>query len=157
MARTRLINDDGEIIGEMQDGDSILRKKSTEFLDTTMPWGKGMRFVKVCIDYIPKLSPILTGSALGTILALTPYIQYYSNMIAKNNGGRPLKNKDIEEIMGYSDKTVKVIMDELVDKRVLFRGRTGKSYQYYANPWIFTKGNRINKTLNAMFQGYPEE
>lgn len=118
--------------------------------------GKDMKFVKICIDCIPRLSELLTGSALGTMLALTPYIQYNSNIIAKNNSGRPLKNSDVERIMRYSNKTVKVIMDELVDKRVLFRGRTGTSYQYYANPYIFTKGRRINKTLEVMFKGYKE-
>lgn len=156
MVVAKIVNDDGEIVGEINEGDSILRKASSDYLESTIPWGKDMKFVKICIDCIPRLSELLTGSALGTMLALTPYIQYNSNIIAKNNGGRPLKNSDVERIMRYSNKTVKVIMDELVDKRVLFRGRTGTSYQYYANPYIFTKGRRINKTLEVMFKGYKE-
>ena len=42
----------------------------------------------------------------------------------------------------------------MVDIKLLYRGETGKGYQYFVNPHIFFKGQKINDTLKAMFKDY---
>jgi hypothetical protein len=130
---------------------------SDETVDSDkMYWGMDRPFIKMFLDYMPKLALKLSGGAMATALRLTEYINYDSNLLSKR-GGNPLNNEDIQQIMEYSKKTVIRIMDELVSNKVLFRGRTGHSYQYYANPYLFNKGKYVNKTLAAMFKDYPDE
>lgn len=119
-------------------------------------WGEGRPFVKVFIDYMPQLALRLSGGALAIVLRLTEYINYDSGLVTKHSGGSPLTNNDIQTIMWYSNKTIVKLMGELVDKKVFFRGRTGHCYQYYANPYLFTRGKTINKTLKSMFKDYPD-
>jgi hypothetical protein len=119
-------------------------------------WGDDRPFVKVFLDYMPQLALKLTGGALATALRLAEYINYDSGMLSKR-GGNPLSNDDIQEIMGYSKKTTIRVLDELVCRKVLCRTRAGHSYRYFANPYLFTRGKAINKTLDAMFKNYPEE
>ena len=146
----------GEVSGHINQGDRIVRKATSEYLCDTVEWGKDRPFVKVFIDFFPKIAESLTGGAVGLMSAIVPYIAYRSNLLCNRSSNNPLSNKDIEEVTGLSNKSVIKYMEELVNAKVLFRGKCGKSYQYYANPYIYCKGGRINKTLEAMFKNYPE-
>lgn len=120
-------------------------------------WGQGRPYIKLFIDYVPQLALRLSGGALAIVFRLSEYMRYETGLIARHKNGEgdnPLNNEDIQQMMGYSNKTIIKLMGELVDKKVLFRGRTGHSYQYYANPYLFFKGTTINKTLIAMFKNY---
>lgn len=152
----KLVDCNGEIVGSIEQGDRIVRKASVEFLCDTMEWGKGRPFIKVFIDYFPKVAESLSGGAVGLMSVIATYIAYRSNLLCNRSSNNPLSNKDIEDITGLSKVSVAKYMDELVDAKVLFRGKTGKSYQYYANPYVYCKGTKINKTLEAMFKNYPE-
>lgn len=136
--------------------DCKVYKKKTNADDNYIPWGKGRPFVKLFIDYMPQLGLKLSGGALAIAFRLSEYIRYGSNLVAHHNG-HPISNSDIQEMMGYSEKTVVKLMQELVDEMIFFRGRTGRSYQYYANPYLFSRGTVINSTLAAMFKGYPDK
>ena len=81
------------------------------------------------------------------------YVMFTSNLIAYPNGF-PLTHKNISEIMKCSICTTKRVMSELVDKKVVARCRVGKSYKYFANPYIFCKGTSFNATLVEMFKSY---
>lgn len=156
-SEVRLVNSDGEIIGTIESGDRILRSASTEFLKETIPWMKGVQFIKVFRSNFLQIAPKLSGGAVVVMSMIAPYIAYRSNLVCKGangNNGAPLNNEDIEEVTGYSKPTVIKIMDELVTHKVLARTKVGHSYQYYANPYIYCCGTRINKTLEAMFRTY---
>jgi hypothetical protein len=153
----RLVDSNGCIVGTIDDGDRIVRKSSVEFLCDTVAWGVGRPFIKVFIDYFPKVAEELSGGAVGLMSVIATYIAYRSNLLCNRSSNNPLSNKDIEDITGISKASVARYMDELVDAKVLFRGKTGKSYQYYANPYIYCRGSKINKTLEAMFANYPDK
>jgi hypothetical protein len=150
----RLVNEDGEVLQEIYEGDSfsVFRKESADYLNDTIEWGKGWPFVKLFRESLSMLALKLSGGAFAVALVLANYIQYGSGVIAI--GDKAVNNADIQKLMGYSDKTVTSIMKELVDKMVFYRGRTGKSYHYFANPYIFCRGSKINKTLQGMFKSY---
>jgi hypothetical protein len=78
-------------------------------------------------------------------------------MLKKRNGF-PLDLFDIAEITNLHHKTISKVMIGLVNKKVFYKGRTGikNSCQFFANPFIFSKGKYINKTLYAMFKDYKE-
>jgi len=42
----------------------------------------------------------------------------------------------------------------LAKKDIIYRGKNSKNRQYFVNPWLFCKGNRINKVLKTMFKNY---
>lgn len=153
----RLVDTNGEVVGEVREGDRILRKESSKHLEQTIPWGKGWSFVKVFDNYSPQLSLSLSGGAVGVMYTLSHYVAYLSNLLCNRSSNNPLNNEDIEKITGHSKPTVVKIMDELVANKVLARVKVGRSYQYYANPYIYCRGTRINKTLEAMFKYYPEK
>lgn len=88
------------------------------------------------------------------MFALAPCILPGSSLVVNANGDA-MNNDDIQEATGTSKKSVAKYMNELVESKVLFRGTTGNSYKYFANPYIYCKGNRINDTLEEMFKGYP--
>jgi hypothetical protein len=39
-------------------------------------------------------------------------------------------------------------------KDIICRNKNSKERQYFVNPWLFCKGNRINKVLQTMFRNY---
>ena len=46
------------------------------------------------------------------------------------------------------------VIRSLIDKDILYKGKNSKNVQYFVNPWLFCKGNRINKVLKTMFENY---
>jgi len=156
MSQLAIVSQDGEFVGHIKPGDRIVRKASVDFLCETMEWGKGRPFIKVFVDYFPKVAEKLSGGAVALMSVIIPYIAYQSNLLCNRSCNNPLSNKDIENITGISKPSVIKYMNELVDAKVLARTTIGKSYQYYANPYIYCKGSRINKTLETMFKNYPE-
>ena len=118
---------------------------------------KGVQFIKVFRSNFIQIAPKLSGGAVIVMSLIAPYIAYRSNLVCKGsngNDGTPLNNDDIEGITGFSKPTIIKIMNELVEHRVLARTKVGHSYQYYANPYIYCCGTRINKTLETMFKYY---
>lgn len=147
--------DTGEIKDMLGDNDKILRGKSSEYLRETTPWNAGP-FIKVFRDnYMKAANGLSTTTAVAVASMLSSYIAYRSNLLCNREERYPLNNTDIQEITGLSKKTVIKVMDELVQKKVFARANVGHSYQYYANPYIYVCGTRINKTLQAMFKNYP--
>lgn len=108
-------------------------------------------------EFLPKVALKLSGGAAIVAIALSQFITYGSNLLCNRVSNSPLNNDDIMSVTGYSKSTVIRLMDELVKAKVFARTKVGVSYQYYANPYIFSKGSRINKTLEAMFKNYPHE
>lgn len=156
--RTIMVNaDDGEIVGEINPGDRIMRRESIKYLADTVEWGKGRPFIKVFADYFPRVMIGMSGGAVGIMHLLSTYIAYGSNLLCNRTTNNPLNHQDIEEITNLSNKTVIKFMDELVKHKVVSRVKVGYGYQYYANPYIYCRGSRINKTLETMFQDYPEK
>lgn len=123
-------------------------------------WNENEPYIKMFKKQFSSLAFELSASELIIALALTEYISYETGLIKKPSGA-PITMQDIEEITGFSKKTVIKSMQKLVSKKILFRGRTGNSendpYQFYANPHIFFRGRYINPTLIAMFKDYKKK
>jgi hypothetical protein len=58
------------------------------------------------------------------------------------------------EITGLSRGAVYDAINSLIRKDIIYKGRNSKNRQYFVNPWLFCKGNRINKVLKTMFKNY---
>lgn len=124
--------------------------------EVTIPWQTKSKFVKLYTDKLREVITILTSSETMVAMYMVSYIDYYSNML-KRPDGLPVSNKDIAEDSGFSEKHITELMKSLVSKKIFARTEVGRGYQYFANPYIFTKGNRINATLYAMFKNYQKQ
>jgi hypothetical protein len=115
-------------------------------------WQPENDFVKIYPDALNRISFRLSGAEAMTLMRLVPFIDYQSGMLKKEK--RPLITKDVIEMTGYSKVTVIGIMDKLVSERILAKTRVGRTFEFFANPYIFFKGKFINNTLIDMFKDY---
>jgi len=120
-------------------------------------WRDGDEFIKLFTSDLVDIADGLTGTETLVMFAIVPYISYETGMLTVGQSHkRPLRNDDIQTITKKSDTTISGIMTKLVEKKILSRNNVGRSYQYFANPYIFFKGKFINKTLIAMFKDYAD-
>lgn len=121
-------------------------------------WRAGDEFIKLFTSDLVDITDDLTGTEALALFSIIPFISYETGMftIGTTNNKRPLNNDDVQRMIKKSDTTVTAIMDKLNSKRIVSRNKVGRSYQYFANPYIFFKGKFINKTLIAMFKNYAE-
>ena len=144
--------DTGEIIRTLDEPYELRMKKQQEYLDTHVTLNKGREFTKLFED-IALVVKGLSGAAVVITCILATHIRFESNLVAHDNGV-PITSRDIELMTGYSEKTVKRSMADLVSHKIFARCYSGRTYKYFANPYVFCKGEKFNKTLVDMFNGY---
>lgn len=142
----------GEIIRELPDKFKIYSGGQVDYLNEQVVLNVNREFTKVYSDFA-RVAEYLTGASVVIMCRLSDFIVFNSNLIAFDNGS-PLNHANICDITGYSELTVKKSMAELVEHKVLARCKVGKTYRYFANPFVFCRGTKFNKTLVAMFTGY---
>lgn len=87
------------------------------------------------------------------LFSIAPYVGYEDCRIKYANGN-DLSFEKIVEISGISKGKLSEVIKSLIDKDILYKGKNSKNTQYFVNPWLFCKGNRINKVLKGMFRNY---
>jgi len=142
----------GVIEDELGEGDRIIRKETTDKLQSLVAINSGKHYVKVYIDsfsHLP-LDESLNGSDMSVLFTLIPMIQYETGLIAHENG-KYVHQNSIVRLSGLSLASVCRSMEKLVQRRILAKVRTGRDIKFYANPYIFMRGRMINRTLQSMF------
>ena len=129
------------------------KKKCTEF-------NKGVSFVKLYDDILEELNKHLSGAEFIFTMRLAKHVSY-KDCILRTNGnpnGKILDAKDIAALLEMDDSNVRRLISSLVKKGVLGRHITGckddPSKQFKTitcNPFIFTRGNKINDTAMSLF------
>lgn len=142
----------GEILTEINPGDRILRKRSLDHLKDVKTW-KIDHFYKGNLREISKWMKDLSTNERAMLFTLSPYIGYDDCCLKHENGDMVT----FDFISGISDMgraTVSRTLNALIKKDILYRGKNSKERQYFINPWLFCKGNRINIILQTMFRNY---
>jgi len=154
VVRSVLINPDtGEKMGEVREGDVILRKNSIDYLDSCHVW-KVEHFYKGNAAEMKKLMKELTPNEKVLLFSIAVYVGY-EDCCLKHDNGNELTTKDLVMLSGLGRSTTFETINSLIQKDILYKGRnSSKNRQYFINPWIFCKGNRINKVLKTMFKNY---
>ena len=143
----------GEIIREIEPGDKIIKKRARELLTTTMEFKKGENFIKLYTSILNDLlEEELSGPEWQVVIVCLKHLSYESGAIKYLNTGDFLTPGDIMRETKLGRATVFRCIDELTERKILHKGKTGKEFQLYANPYLFVKGTRINKTLYDMFK-----
>lgn len=153
---TRLVIDsnNGNVLGELEPGDRIIKKSVVDRLPdnpdrmpfTNGAWGKTY---SVALNKLARLD--LTAADYKTILLFLTSVRYGSGLIAYGNY-KPVNITWIENELHMSHKTVCRTIERLLDFRIISKSYSGKESIYFFNPFIYSKGRYINKTLFEMFR-----
>lgn len=95
----------------------------------------------------------MSESEIGFLVSLLPYMSYVNCLLCYKNGNE-LTADDMAEIVGASRPTVFNRLESLRKKDIIYRGKHSRGYQYFVNPWLFSKGSKFNSTLRTMFRNY---
>lgn len=142
----------GKEMGCLCDGDRVIRKASVEYLNNTQDW-KIENFFKGHIGEINKWMAELSILEKAFLFSVVPYVNYEDCHLCYNNGN-DIGTEDLVKITGMGRRQVYETINSLIKKDIIYRGKNSKSRQYFVNPWLFCKGNRINKVLKTMFKNY---
>lgn len=169
----------GEITDTFMYGDSYKkstkenREKAREFLaqkDNYVNFNTGVSFVKLYDNVLEELSEHLTNAEFNFTIRLTKHVSF-KDCVLRSNGnpnGKVLDAKDLAVLMNMDPSTVRRLISSLIKKGVLGRHITGckddPTQNFKAitcNPYIFTRGNKVNKTALSLFAdsrwGFPKE
>lgn len=148
----KVIGDNGEILTRINPGDRILRANSIAYLDSCYIW-KVEHFYKGNAAEMKKLMEELTPNEKAFLFSIAVYVGYEDCCLKYDNGDE-LTTNDLIGLSGLGRSTTFETINGLIKKDILYKGRNSKNRQYFINPWIFCKGNRINKVLKTMFKNY---
>lgn len=169
----------GEITDTFMYGDSYKkstkenREKAREFLaqkDNYVNFNTGVSFVKLYDDVLEELSEHLTNAEFNFTIRLAKHVSF-KDCVLRSNGnpnGKVLDAKDLAVLMNMDPSTVRRLISSLIKKGVLGRHITGckddptRNFKAITcNPYIFTRGNKVNKTALSLFAdsrwGFPKE
>lgn len=149
--RKILDTDNGEIVGELNFGDKIVRAKSIDYLNDTIELGEGEIFAKIYLKPMFALARNLNGTEAQFVNYLMYYISYTSGILAHENG-KPLRRQTMSMETGQDLRTIDRILNSLIEKQVIGKHKTGKTVIFTANPFIFMRGKRVSETLYKLYQ-----
>lgn len=139
----------GEIIGELERGDRIIKKNSVDYLKSTTDFND-CKFIKMQYSFFDILDE-LSSNELKIFCKLARYTRYGSGKITYDNG-KEMSTNDIAKEFGVGERNMQNILKKLCDKEMICRKKNKKSYFYYMNPFICLKGNRIDLELIKTFE-----
>ena len=144
----------GEACNEIREGDRhrVVRKESIDYLSQHQDW-KMEHFYKGHTDEIRKLMRELSTNEKAFLFSVVVYVGYEDCCI-KHPNGKDITTSDLMEITGLGKSYFYETVNGLIKKDIIYKGKNSKNRQYFVNPWLFCKGNRINKVLKTMFKNY---
>lgn len=153
-----------EVRNYINKGDKIVRQSSIEsFKKLKEKQAEGIceewkmqNFYKANTQELQLILKELSQNEKSFLFSITPYIVFDSNSLQIKQGEKmhDIGTEDLIEITGMSRSVLYETIKSLVDKDVIYRGKNSRNMQYYINPWLFCKGNRINTVLKNMFKNY---
>ena len=110
-------------------------------------------FYKGNVRELKEVMPDLDVYEKAFLFSIAPYVGYEDCRI-KHINGNDLSFEKIVEVSGISKGKLSEVIKGLIYRDILYKGKNSKNTQYFVNPWLFCKGNRINKVLKGMFRNY---
>ena len=152
--------EDGEELGVAHEGDSIniTRAKSTEAFrnrkaDNVELFNfKYNKFVMMNDDEFDLIMGDLSKSELVFLISISKYIGY-SNSLEFNNHVC-MGTEDLVSAVKLSRNEVYTVIRSLTQKDILHPGKNSKGNDFHINPWLYHRGETINKGLKSMFRSY---
>ncbi len=145
-----------EILYEIQAGDKIKITHGDTVGNEYIPFPSTAEFIKLWDCVIPSLFNIrLTGAEMITLFCLVGHVEYQSCAAVMPNGEH-VTTVDIETETGLSEISVKRAIQRLRDVGLIAVSTSAKYHTFFVNPFTFTKGHKVNATLQQMFKKTPQ-
>ena len=152
----------GKRVVGLEDGDRVIRRASVEYLKAREE-GKIRYALRKASGYINCLSETfvkvndfelecivesLDVYEKAMLMTMLPYVRYDCSV--KKLNGSPIKMKELVKLSKMSQRKAYAVINTLVNKFIV--RKIGDVY--YVNPWLFYRGNKIDKELKDMFGDY---
>jgi hypothetical protein len=150
-----VVDENGEIVDKIEDGDRILRGKSREYLlrqgeNEKLP--KDALFIKMFKDALPELaSEGLTIPESRVFFYLLENVRYESN-VAKYNTGELITRDHICFDMKMSLSNVQRAIVRLCQRGLVAITKIDVGKVFIVNPFVAMRGNSIDKTTYDLFK-----
>lgn len=147
----------GEEIDKINPGDSyrITRKKTKQYLESTEQWNF-KNFYQTNVDEIKEVNKNLNIYEKGLLQTIAPYLGY-EDCLLKHSNGVPLDWEDLLKLTKISKSQLSTTIKSLIKKNILFKQKVGRKRQYYLNPYLFFKGDRVKINTKKYFEVQPIE
>ena len=145
----KVIDEHGEIVDELYEGDRIIRKSTYEYLGKRINIHGDANFIKVYSKPLFDLADDLTGNESVMLIYLLRYLGY--DCILRFNNGKAITRKFILADTAQSQKTVDRAIHGLIEKGIVGKHKTTETYCYTVNPYIFAKGTEVDKGIAAFY------
>ena len=143
----------GEILGNLDEGDRILKKKSLDHLADTITIPKEETFKKMYDQSIRAVIDCkLSGADYAIMLYMASNLRYQSNAVQHPNG-RLITRETLTSEMGLNKETVKRAIRSLISQGIIVEVDSTVGKVFVVNPYIFNVGDKISKTMHDLFKG----
>jgi len=145
----------GECVGDICEGDKIVRKKQTEYqLHMVRSFDAHSKYTKIYESSCYGVKIELTKAEIELIEQITPFISYGDNYL--RFCGKMVDGQEIANILDRSYETVRKLLASLIKKHILSIGEeTDLSKRgFIFNPYIRAKGNVMEKKSIDCFTKY---
>lgn len=155
----------GKRVVALEEGDRVVRKASIEYFKNNQKNRNRKKFVnqntsgyynslfdtftKVNVDEMRLLLGTLDVYECSFLFSVLPYVGYLDCKIRYDNG-KPLYAKDFARLMPMSMSKIYKVISSLEEKCIICKYKGA----FYVNPWIFSKGVKINRNLKGIFADY---
>lgn len=144
----------GEIKLEVRPGDrvKVVRKESLEHIAQFQTWTID-GFYKAHAKELALIMDDLNVNEKVFLFSVANFVGY-EDCCLKYPNGKDITTDNLADITGLSRSVIYSTIASLMKKDILYKGKNSNNRQYFINPWLFCKGNRINKVLKTMFKNY---
>lgn len=151
----KIIDENGVVIGELQEGDRIVRKNSLKHLAEQMNKvnpPKDEEFIKMFKRALPQLTSCgLSIPESRVFFYLLENVRYESN-VAKYNNGKLITRENISEDLEMPTSNVHRSIVKLCDKGLIAIAKIDIGKVFIVNPFVAMRGNSIDKTTYDLFK-----
>lgn len=110
-------------------------------------------FYKGNTDEIRKLLQDLSQNERAFLFSVVTYIGY-NDCCIKHDDGKTMDASDLARITKMGKSLLYATIESLRQKDIVYKGKNSGGMQYFVNPWLFSKGNKIDSVLRTMFKNY---
>lgn len=147
----------GEMLGEIYEGDKIVRENDTDKENKKIYLNDGRRFVKVYENVLNARGAAqdkLTNREVAVLMALATFVCYDSCCLREggHGNGKVLTQTDLAERLDMKYNNFNAVFCSLRDKKALGTFCTGGVETITINPYIIMRGATVNATVADYFK-----
>lgn len=151
----QIVNEDGVIVGQLEEGDRIVKKKTLDKLraeDGKLTLPKGENFIKVFQDALPQLASCgLSTMESQVFFFLIKNLRYESNAATYSNG-KLITRENLCEDLGTNTTSIQKAIARLISKSLIAEVKIDLGKVFIVNPFVAMVGNKLEKTSYDLFK-----